>query len=184
MDLKPEHRVFAENYVIAWNAYKSLRLANIRLKLSNPKKYYVYMLTEVDSGNVFYVGKGKGNRMNQHLLNYKKSGGNEIKKERIRHIINIGGQIDCIVLKDGLSENNAFKLERIMIQRLPNLTNIHGGIFTQKEKDISSAKNVLSRMIKPCELFIIKKRHFPLWSDFYSTYVQNVVELKKVIYQN
>jgi hypothetical protein len=30
--------------------------------------YYVYLLIDPRNDKVFYVGKGKGNRVNQHLL--------------------------------------------------------------------------------------------------------------------
>ena len=87
--------------------------------------YYVYVLVDPINRIPFYVGKGKGNRMYQHLKGDKRN------KKKVRYIDNIrmlGFEPFAVKVMDNLTEYDAYSLERIGIKYykslFPNLTNI------------------------------------------------------------
>lgn len=122
----------------------------------SPKGFYVYFLIDERSREIFYVGKGKGARMFQHVRNYHNGHvDNPFKQQRIHEIIKSGGVVITQVYKDDLTEKEAFKIEREFIDSLPNLTNIQKGITTREEKSILAAKLSLDRMLKPCEFLCL-----------------------------
>lgn len=71
-----------------------------RYRLNKDKVFYVYEWFDKDIGEVFYVGKGKGDR-------YKNI------KQRNQYFINYYNKHNCDVrkIKEGLSEEEAFSLE-------------------------------------------------------------------------
>lgn len=82
-------------------------------------KYYVYLHKRSTDDSVFYVGKGTGNRA------YKQHG----RSKHWKNVVNKNG-LTVHIYKDGLSEDDAFQLEKELIayygfQNLVNLT--HGG---------------------------------------------------------
>ncbi|MCF6276650.1 MAG: GIY-YIG nuclease family protein [Candidatus Magasanikbacteria bacterium] len=65
------------------NKYKLSQLTTEKLK------YYVYFLIDPKNNKVFYVGKGKGNRINHHFLGALDDKKNESEKiEKIKEIQN------------------------------------------------------------------------------------------------
>jgi hypothetical protein len=94
-------------------------------------KYYVYRLIDPRNGNTFYVGKGKGNRIFQHMTGALKFEGDEDKiSEKIDTIRNIqksGLDIIHVIHRHGLDEENAKEVEAALIDIYPGLTNIAGG---------------------------------------------------------
>lgn len=93
--------------------------------------YYVYLLIDPRDDKVFYVGKGKGNRINQHLLgaldDNKTHETEKIKK--IREIQNSGMEVKHVVLRHELTEKEAFEVESAVIDVLgkDKLTNLVKG---------------------------------------------------------
>ena len=45
-------------------------------------KWYVYLLSDPDTNQIFYVGKGKGNRFFDHFRNLKKNDPSHKKYKR------------------------------------------------------------------------------------------------------
>ena len=73
--------------------------------------YYVYLLIDPRDNKVFYVGKGKGNRINQHLLGALDDKTNETEKiKKIREIQNTGLEVKHSVLRHELTEKEAFEV--------------------------------------------------------------------------
>ena len=78
----------------------------------------------------FYIGKGKGNRLYSHL----KQTGRTLKTNKINSIRNKGFEPIVLKYKENLSEEEAFKLEVELINKIGRrnlkngpLTNIHEG---------------------------------------------------------
>lgn len=91
---------------------------------------YVYLLIDPDTGRIFYVGKGRGNRINHHLLDALKESPEE--KEKIKTIKKIeaaGKKVRLDILRHGLMQEEAFKIESVAIDLLgvKNLTNLVSG---------------------------------------------------------
>lgn len=90
-------------------------------------KYYVYLLIDKRSNKVFYVGKGKGNRINCH---FKDALDQRTKKsEKIKKILSLKLDVKKIILKHGLNEEEAFAVESALIDYIgiDNLANIVKG---------------------------------------------------------
>lgn len=90
--------------------------------------FYVYELVDPRDGKTFYVGKGKGKRRFEHVLDAKK-GVPGLKCDRIREVIACGLDIEVRVIKEFRSEDAAYRYEARVIKRigLENLTNVSPG---------------------------------------------------------
>ena len=75
--------------------------------MDNNRIYYVYGYIRLDSNTYFYIGKGKYNRYNRISL-------------RSSHFKNILNKVSCVVeiIKDNLTEYEAFELEKELIDTL------------------------------------------------------------------
>ena len=77
-------------------------------------KYYVYALC--DSGNVpFYIGKGTGARVEQHIADAETvmsmmddDDPPADVSDKIKRLIREKGSVQCVIIKWGLSEKEAF----------------------------------------------------------------------------
>ena len=101
--------------------------------LSAINGYYVYALIDPRSNDVFYIGKGIGNRVFSHEAESGKSPEPEKEKiQRIQDIENDGFSVKRIIVNWGLSEQEAFAAEASLINLLNvisdvRLTNIVAG---------------------------------------------------------
>ena len=84
--------------------------------------FYVYALINPKDNNIFYIGKGCKNRMNDHFLDCYKVNQNKIKK--IKEIKAKGYKPYSIKIADKLPEVMAFKIEAYLINTISNLTNL------------------------------------------------------------
>lgn len=93
-------------------------------------EYYVYLLQDSITSRIFYVGKGKRNRMNQHLRyvqKYDKPMSTNLHIfHTIRKILSAGGTVNAIKICEGLDENTALDIEAETIEffGIDNLCNI------------------------------------------------------------
>lgn len=92
--------------------------------------YYVYLLVDPRTDKIFYVGKGRGSRINHHLLGALEENTKETEKiKRIREIQKAEMEVGHTILRHGLTEKEAFEVESATIDLLglENLTNlVHG----------------------------------------------------------
>ncbi len=89
--------------------------------------YYVYLLTDPRNNNeVFYCGKGKGDRWKSHLGHWSGNGKNNPTENKIKRIQNEGLQPGVIFLyKDIEDEDLAYDLETKYIkENFDTLTNL------------------------------------------------------------
>ena len=123
-------------------------------------QYYVYRLIDPRTGQTFYVGKGKGNRVYAHIndalksfdgQSYESNDEDEIseKIKQIREIKAAGLEVIHVIQRYGLTEKEAFEVEAALIDCYPGLTNIQGGYSS--DRGVNSAE-VLQRVLS-CEEF-------------------------------
>lgn len=129
-NLSPKQEAFCLEYEQCLNA----------LKIDYPfeqegKNFYVYFLVHPLTGEIFYVGKGKNGRKDQHLANYyNRRFDNSFKHTIIDHIVQMGLLPKAVIFANNLQESEAFDIERLLIESLPDLTNIQRGQTSAFEK--------------------------------------------------
>jgi len=85
--------------------------------------YYVYILKDPRDGKIFYIGKGKGNRVFQHVLCALET---EDQSDKLDLIREIGSEkVQHFILRHGLTQELAYEIESACIDMLglDNLTN-------------------------------------------------------------
>lgn len=106
-------------------------------------QYYVYRLIDPRSGQTFYVGKGKGNRLYAHVndalkdyegISYTDSDEDDVssKIQQIRDIKNAGLEVIHVIQRYGLTEKEAFEVEAALIDCYGGLTNIQSGYSSDR----------------------------------------------------
>ena len=85
--------------------------------------YYVYLLSDPNTNEIFYVGKGTGSRVFAHARDALSSDEETPKVERIRRILESGEKVTTEILRFGLDEQTAFEVEAAAIELL-NLTSL------------------------------------------------------------
>lgn len=114
-------------------------------------RYYVYVLIDPRDQEIFYVGKGCGNRHAAHLKEWR-SGRvvNAAKFAKIGAIVESGKEPISKILMDGLHERRAFAEERLLIQQIgfANLTNMVQGIDADhgRRKMVAWANHMIPRI--------------------------------------
>lgn len=92
-------------------------------------QYYVYFLMDPRNREVFYIGKGKDNRVFQHIEDALTSQDVSDKLDRIREIVRSGHQVEHFIVRHALTEREAFEIEASLIDfsGIKNLTNQQSG---------------------------------------------------------
>ena len=108
--------------------------------------YYVYRLIDPRDGSTFYVGKGKGNRVFDHMKAALKDNkeGEDPKLKRIRDIRTEGFTPLHIVHRHGLKKNEAFLAEAVLIDAISGLANRVGG-HDPNDKGPANAEQIVRR---------------------------------------
>lgn len=97
--------------------------------------YYVYALVDPRDNKIFYIGKGKGNRVFQHAKDALKENDVSLKLDYIRAILKEGKRVKLYILRHNLTEDVAYVLESTLIDmltynkfnRINQLTNLVAG---------------------------------------------------------
>ncbi len=107
--------------------------------------YHVYFLRDPDTCQIFYVGKGTGNRVFEHLFEALINPKSTDKLDRIRAIRSNGQEVECIIHRHGLTEKEAFEVESSLIDfiGLTDLTNAVSGHHAT-ERGQMSIKEVMA----------------------------------------
>ena len=91
--------------------------------------YYVYRLIDSRNGQTFYVGKGKGNRVFEHIKCALKENASKenLKYKIIKEIKAAGLDVLHVIHRHGLTEKEAFLVESAVMDCYDGLSNIQGG---------------------------------------------------------
>lgn len=113
-------------------------------------KYYVYKLIDPRNGQVFYVGKGKGNRVFAHvdgilekeeLEEWQDEESEKIKT--IREIKGEGLEVIYIIHRHHMDEKTAFEVEAALIDVYSGLTNIASPI--NAEYGVANVQQIINK---------------------------------------
>lgn len=105
-------------------------------KVAHAMGVYVYRLIDPRTDEAFYVGKGVGNRVFDHvncaeqLLVSQQPDGEDtasLKLGRIREIMDAGFEVSHVIHRHGLTDEVAFEVEAALIDVYPELTNLQSG---------------------------------------------------------
>jgi len=112
------------------------------------RAYYVYFLIDPRDGQIFYIGKGKGERVSAHVKAVKNGRlDNGVKGPRISEILSEGLEVVEHIHAPGLTEAAAYALERSLIrEHRTSLTNIACGIVTSDESILAKAIEMRRRI--------------------------------------
>ena len=189
-----KHDVFLTTYLKTLNVFEAAKKANIKLKEKQVKRYYVYLLIDPRNSQIFYVGKGKGNRARQHLSDARAGRvQNSVKHDKIVEIQKDCNEVVVKIVEDNLSEQEAFQLERKYIIELCEygLTNIVHGTVTTNERMLREMQIRLDRL-ETKEEFLASLNDYgrmvttsacgspeAFYDWFYEAHVSLINELKK-----
>jgi uncharacterized protein len=118
-------------------------------------KCYVYRLIDPMNGETFYVGRGQGNRVFDHVSGASVALNDEsedTKEGRIRRILASDYQVIHIIHRHGMSQEAAIEVEAALIDLFPGLTNKQGG---ERSSDFgpANAVDIIKRYSLPSVTF-------------------------------
>ena len=99
-----------------------------RQKVKEALRYYVYALVDPRNNKIFYIGKGKENRVFQHakgalddiLEDALSENAPNLKLDTIRSIISEGKKVAYYIIRHNLEEKEAY-LARIYLDRYADI---------------------------------------------------------------
>lgn len=80
--------------------------------------YYVYALVDPRNNKIFYIGKGKENRVFQHAMAALTDDATGLKLDVIRSIMSEGKEVAHYILRHNLEESEAYLVESTLIDTL------------------------------------------------------------------
>jgi hypothetical protein len=149
---------------------------------------YVYLLVDPRDNTIFYVGKGKANRVfmhEEHVRKAKDPSLNE-KEKRIKDILEANKEVLKYIVRVNLTKDEAFTVESVIINLLGktemgdlnisvSLTNIQGGhgmrkngmMLVDEVEKLYGVKPLTTRMVKHNLLCININRLYEDGKDLY-----------------
>lgn len=109
-------------------------------------KCYVYRLVDPRNGETFYVGRGKGNRVFDHVRGELAVGEDELssKLRRIREIRIDGFEVGHLIHRHGLDDATAQEVEAALIDAYPETHNEVVGAGSD-ERGLMHAMQIVQR---------------------------------------
>ena len=139
-------------------------------EVSDKIGYYVYRLIDPRNGNTFYVGKGKGNRVFEHMkgaLTFFEGDEDAVSEKigTIREIMSKGLEVIHVIQRHGLDNKTAIEVEAALIDAYPGLTNEvrgHGsnerGTMNAYEIQRAYKAELISEITEKCIIIKINQR--------------------------
>lgn len=140
-------------------------------KVAGELNFYVYCLVDPTDNKIFYIGKGKDDRVFDHARNAINNTDPSLKLDKISSIIDAGKEVKYYILRHKLDRNSALILESTLIDLLTFkdfnteslLVNIQGGYHQWNEgikttDEIEQLYDCKEISLDDCEekLFIVK----------------------------
>lgn len=175
--LTPKQERFVQEYQQHGDIIRAAEVAAIAITpFDTPAPFYVYLI--VDDRRVLYVGKGKGKRASTHLAKERRgnhpNGALSLALQQSRHE---GREPAILILEQGLTEREAFTLERHLIRAWrQSLTNIANGCVSAKEASEMRAAHMLAR-VKPMDVWMAESQRSERDQELYH---KIVVELQSI----
>ncbi len=140
-------------------------------------EYYVYALVDPQDQKIFYIGKGKDDRVFRHATDALETEVQSDKLETIRKIINQGKGVQYYILRHNLTEEVAYIVESTLIDMLTYtnfntesiLTNLQAG-HHQWDEGIKTINEITA--LYACEPIQIKSGDYLLLVSLNKTYNQ------------
>ncbi len=129
--------------------------------------YYVYLLISPLDNKIFYIGKGKGNRVFEHAKATSLDWLESDKLDIIRKIINGGQNVKYYILRHGMTESEAYLVESAFIDFLTfkdfsfvaNITNIVSG-HNQWDKGLKTVEEI--ELLYNCQPLDVENKYHKL----------------------
>lgn len=120
-------------------------MSNIKefpLSVIEKLEYYVYLLIDPETNQVFYVGKGTGNRIFAHINAALADAGAGEKLDKIRDLRSRGIEVRHVIHRHGLTEKEAFEIEAALIDfiGISGLTNQVQGVHSDDRGQMTVAE--------------------------------------------
>ena len=141
--------------------------------------YYVYLLLDPRNNKIFYIGKGKGNRIFAHISGALENYSETEKIALIKEIIKGGYEVKHYIVRHGIeNEDVAFEIEATLIdllthkdfEHLSQITNIVSG-HNSWERGIKTVEEIeILYSAKPLD----KIEHNLLLININKTYNRNI----------
>lgn len=139
--------------------------------------YYVYELIDPRDMKTFYVGKGKGNRVHEHIKKVERNSAylsNPKKNEKIKDILNAGLRPIEKIIERFETDEEAVEYEEytISLYGIENLTNVYKkGLvyvsFDKENKGLAEAKKAIIHISRMLTYFCNPNKHISPLGDFY-----------------
>jgi len=112
--------------------------------------YYVYFLIDPETKQVFYIGKGIGNRVFAHANAAISDLASDEKLDYIRQIHDKGLTVAHVIHRHGLTEKEAFEVETALIDYvgIEALTNRIRG-FSSDDRGIMGVADIITKYAAP-----------------------------------
>ncbi len=139
-------------------------------KVAEDIMFYVYCLIDPRNKQPFYVGKGEGNLVFQHVQDALETSSSSDKLDTIRDIHASGSSVNHVIIRHGLNSEEAFLVESTLIdfcvyfdKSLSNKVLGHhssdSGIMTAEEVHRKYAAEPLEKLEEGCIIVNINKTY-------------------------